>query len=474
MSVTPSPNDLEQLLQLSTRGDLAMFSLEYAKGNKDFKKALRAYLSKKYLHNTETASDYASQMANAFCETKDIGDGWHSYEVTDWDAIFNEANKIIEKGKKLLDLGNADAAATIAMEFIRQLCDNFDENEIDPYDDESIDGHYECEQAENLLLNAISHPDISKDLKKHIVEEVKSLSNRDVADYDLIDLNDLKLEVTRRALSNEEGLRLLDEQIQSQKGNYNLHVYVERKIALLRQMGKDADADKEEQKYIRLHEIRKIVVDRLVEQKQYDKAAEYAKAGIGLDNGREVRWADTMWTKRLLEIYELQDNKPGQIKAARALFVSSFGDAKYYHKLKALIPKDEWKQWLEQLIADTPFSNIAGFGDSNLADIYVEEKETEKLYEYIKANSKFNTDALDHYAPYTDSSHHEELLSMYVELLKKDASGKADVNKYPPIAASMECMQKLKGGKVAAHQLAVFFREQYRRRSSMMAAIKKF
>ena len=36
MSVTPSPNDLEQLLQLPTQGDLVMFSLEYAKGNKDF------------------------------------------------------------------------------------------------------------------------------------------------------------------------------------------------------------------------------------------------------------------------------------------------------------------------------------------------------------------------------------------------------------------------------------------------------
>jgi len=46
-----------------------------------------------------------------------------------------------------------------------------------------------------LLLNAISHPAISKDLKKHIVEKVKDLSNRDLADYDLIDLNDLKLEV---------------------------------------------------------------------------------------------------------------------------------------------------------------------------------------------------------------------------------------------------------------------------------------
>ena len=474
MSNTPSSNDLEQLLQLATRGDLVMFSLEYAKGNKDFQETLKANLAKKYLHNTETASDYAGQMANAFCKTKDIGDRWHSYEVTDWEAVFYEANKIVEEGKKLLDLGNADAAATIAMKFIQQLCDNFDENEIDPYEDENIDGHYECEQAENLLLNAISHPAISKDLKNHIVEKVKRLSNQDLADYDLIDLNDLKLEVTRRALSDEEGLILLDEQIRSQKDDYNLHVYVERKIALLRQMSKDADADKEEQKYIRLPEIRKIVVDRLVEQKRYDMAAEYAMGGIGMESNRELHWADTMWTNRLLEIYELQGNKAGQIKAARDLFVSSLGNAEYYHKLKALIPTDEWKQWLEQLIADTPFSKVAGCYDSNLADIYVEEKETEKLYEYITANSKYNTNALDHYAQYTDSSHHEELLSLYVELLKSEASGKADVDKYPPIAASMECMEKLKGGKAAAHQLAVFFREQYRRRSSMMAAIKKF
>ena len=42
MSVTPSPNDLEQLLQLSTQADLVMFSLEYAKGNKDFPKSIES------------------------------------------------------------------------------------------------------------------------------------------------------------------------------------------------------------------------------------------------------------------------------------------------------------------------------------------------------------------------------------------------------------------------------------------------
>ncbi|GJG36827.1 hypothetical protein [Prevotella lacticifex] len=63
---------------------------------------------------------------------------------------------------------------------------------------------------------------------------------------------------------------------------------------------------------------------------------------------------------------------------------------------------------------------------------------------------------------------------MYTALLKNEASGQANVKMYPRIAASMECMQKLDGGMQAAHKLAVFFREEYRRLSSMMAAISRF
>lgn len=50
----------------------------------------------------------------------------------------------------------------------------------------------------------------------------------------------------------------------------------------------------------------------------------------------------------------------------------------------------------------------------------------------------------------------------------------ADADKEEQKHIRLHGMQKLKGGKAAAHQLAVFFREQYRRRSSMMAAIKQF
>lgn len=473
MSSIPSPNDLEQLLQLATREDLIIFSIDYANDNKSFGRDLKTFLGRKYLHKKETASEYIRQMEAAFTETKDIGNRWNHYEVADWEATFNSASEILGEGRKLLDLGNADAAAAIAMEFFELICENFDENELDPYD-EFTDGSYQCELAENLLYDALSSPYISPTLRENIAEKVKRLSNNDLSSYDIFDLDRFKLEVTRRTLSDEDGIKFLDKQISSHDGSYDLHVYVERKIALLRKMGKDAEADQVEKRYISLPEIRKIIVDRLVEQKDYDKAADIVKGGIEDANSEDWSWQDTRWTERLLEIYELQDNKPGQTNIARKLFIKSHGSIEYYDKLKVLIPKDEWKPWLEQLIADTSFSSNYSYGKSNLADIYVKEGEKEKLYDFVKANTKHDVNVLDHYARYTDSSHHEELLSMYTALLKKEASGQANVKMYPRIAASMECMQKLDGGKQAAHKLAVFFREEYRRRSSMMAAISRF
>ena len=97
-------------------------------------------------------------MESVFSETKDIGDRWHRYEAKDWDAIFTEASNILDEGEKLLELGNADTAATIALEFFKQLCDTFDMNEL--YDDEFLAGPLECKQAENLLIKALGHSNI--------------------------------------------------------------------------------------------------------------------------------------------------------------------------------------------------------------------------------------------------------------------------------------------------------------------------
>lgn len=466
-----SENNLEQLLQLATKEDLVIFSLEYAKKHSDFGQELQAFLGKKYLTDDKTTKEYVRQLVNAFSETKDVGSRWHSYEMQDWDSIFNEAGKVIKEGDRLLELGNADAAATIATEFFKMLCDEFNLNYL--YDDEFMGGTTECEDAEELLLSAISHPNISKQLQKALVAEIMELSNDDLGDYDLIDIDDLKLQVTIKTSSNEDGLKLLDEQIRQSKGTYDEHIFVERKRDMLRELGRDHEANKVENDFISLPEIRRIVVERLVNGKKYKAAEGLVKEGIKVAIANKVPYDETRWTKRLLGIYELQGDKPHQIEVAKKLFMSERGALGYYHKLKALIPQAAWKEELAKLIEESQIA-YSTFGSNNLADIYVEEGDTENLYHYIVKYSGYDTSKLDHYAQYAGDEHVQELLAMYDKLLRKLASGQADVKKYPRIAASMECMLKLKGGKEAAHDLAEFFREEYRRRPSMMNAISQF
>ena len=114
------------------------------------------------------------------------------------------------------------------------------------------------------------------------------------------------------------------------------------------------------------------------------------------------------------------------------------------------------------------------FGQSVIADIYVEEKEADKLFEIIMSHGRPNLDCLDRYAKYTGKGYAKQLLDAYTQLLKSDAQMNVNVKAYHRIAQAMSCMCRLHGGKQAAHQLAEFFRQEYHRRPKMMKEIRKF
>lgn len=473
-----SINNLEQLLQLSTHGELVAFCLDYAHENSNFEIDLMHFLRKKYIGNKDTTDEYVGQMRSAFKQTRNIGNRWHYFEDLDWPNIFSEALRLIEEGKKLLDVGNADTAATIAVEFFVQLSHTFDENSMFNQYDEELPGDYECEQAEELLLNAIDHPNISAPVLHKILSQLKDISktnlSHDLSNYDIFDFDDMLMQVSTRTMSPDDSLRLLDEQIRQHATDYDLHVYVERKIDLLRKNGRDAEADDVERQHIALPQIRQIVVDRLIGNSDYDKAIACVDGGIAeAEKNHHILEADK-WRKCILGIYEQTGNEAKQIEVCRLLFKSSGGCLDYYHKLKALVAEAEWKPFLTELLNEANLSRrYTGWG-CNLADIYVEEGDEENLYNFIMRNSSHSTDALDRYATHAGEEHAEEFLKLYTNLLKSVASGPANVKMYPRIAESMTCMTKLKGGKEAAHKLAVHFREHYRRRPNFMIEISKF
>lgn len=341
--------NIEQLLQLATRSDLFLFALDYAQKDERFNSELADYLSKKYLKNSDAAKEFIDRMREAFAETKDLGDYWHSYEIPDWTEITSQADSIMDEARKLLAVGNAYAAACIAVVFFEQLQDTYSEDVYD-YDEEgdyAYDVGTNCEKAEQLLFDAMSDKAIDdsqrSELLRRLDKVAKSELPQTLTEYDTVFDFDEMMPQLMATQSEEATIAMLDEQISQHVDNNDLHKYVERKIEYLRKIGKDDLADAEEQKHLILPDIRQIVVNRLVEQKRYDEALDCIDEGIDVAQAGEEHSTISGWKMKELEIYQLMGNKEKQTELCRELFIRFAGAMEYYHKLKALVPKEEWK-----------------------------------------------------------------------------------------------------------------------------------
>lgn len=471
--------DLSKMLQIAKREDLIAFSIDYAKENASFKRDLTAFLGKKYIGNKKTIKEYRKEMAIAFSQIKDVGNRWSDFEIADWDSILNKVDRLLHEGRKLLDLGNANAAASMAVEFFVSFNDTFDEDTfLTDGTGEDFGAGDSCENAEKLLFDAIEHPYITPSMQKELVSELRNLSKTDfvynLSNYGIFDFDDMLLQVNINTQTPEDTLQMLDVQIDQHKEQYDEYVYVERKIDLLQKIHRLSDAEKVEQKYIDIPEIRHRVIDGLISRKEFEDAVKCLHEGIDAALKEKHPGIVDQWKKMELEIYEKQGDKPEQISICRELFTSTRGSMEYYHKLKLLIPKSDWKRYLNDLLKDAKIGNHSIFGSSILADIFVEEKDSESLYQFIKKQTYDQLMTLDQYSRFVNDDHAKELLTIYVHLLMKEAEQNVNSKAYQRIAHSMENMKKLKNGNTAVHQLAEYFRKTYYRRPSMMAEMKKF
>ena len=471
-------NEFDQLLQLAKGDDLLKFMRQYAQENSAFRKELTAFLGKKYLRSKATITDYRNKMCAAFEATNDLGDRWHSFEVIDWDAVADNVKNLLDEGNSLLDLGNADAAAIIAVEFFLVLQQEFNTDEL--YDDSEEHELTEvCEQAQELLNDAFTHPYINKSLRSQLMNNLHEISRSslpgELNNLYIFDFDDMMLKLSKVTMGDDERLQMLEQQIIQHAGRYDQHVYVQRKIDLLRELHRDNEADAEQQKHINLPEVRAIVVDQCVERGDYDAAVSLVHEGI--DIAKQIKHLGTVkrWKEKELAIYERMGDKARQIDLCRTLFVNERASKEYYRKLKALVPHEQWKDYLKLLLDEVKEERkYLMFGQNNVADIYVEEGDNQSLFELLKSHERLDLDILNRYARYTGNEHAQEILAIYTEILKQDAMRNVNVKAYRRIAEAMSCMCQLNYGKQAAHKLALFFRQEYSRRPSMMAEIKNF
>lgn len=459
---------ITDLMPLATLEDLREFCLDYARKNKKFNKDLEAFLNKRFIEDEESATDFIARLEDAFSEEKNIGDRWHSYYVTDWDEVYSVSTDVLKDARRLLEMGNASASLQIAIRMF-ELTDAEDLNYVD-----EDDGDWwladTLEDYGKLLVECIGSDCVPQEEKDEVVDKLKKMVKSEIWNFGYCDMNHLLQEASAASQSDEAMLHLLDEMMlrpsiyDSDRAEYAL-----RKIALLKKMGRTDDALKATIQYLYMPEVRKREVENTIGRNDFSGALQLIKEGQEI--AKEKNRGFTEWKQQELDIYQRTQDAPMQIKLCRELFVLHGGSMDYYRELRKLVDPKEWKDFLAKLLHETNMH--VWYSSSIKADIYVEEQDWQNLFPLLMDDHHHSLDIFDNYAHYLKSTHSAELLTEYVSMLKDYASRNMGAKHYSRMRHSLESMQKLENGKTAAHQLADYFRDVYRRRPSFMAEISK-
>ena len=468
--------EIGQLLSFVKPQELSQFIYEYASMHPEFKTALLNRFIAKELSVTSREKNYKAEIQKVFdssnySKKSRYRNRYDDFEC-DWEAVFNQMDLFLEKADFFLKLGNIESTVAIALQTLRSIGENYDDELL--YNDDLCPSDY-CEQAGDLLVKVIEHPKITQKQKTEILQELGQIAKISIyRDYDLYDIDELLMQINLSIQPAEKALELIDKLLEERKDTYDLYQIVLRKVNLLTELHEEQKAADTIRQYLYLTEIRKMEVDKLIACCQYDEAIRLLNEGIEIAEKEEHIGTIYEWLKTKLMIYEMTHRTSDVIDTCRLLFVSGRDKLEYYRKLKTLVPKEEWKSFLDAMMEETHFSEYFSFGANDEAEIYVKERDNERLFKLLSSTRYHQLEALMKYSYYLKDTHSEQLIAIYTSLLNDYAEQNMGRTHYEYIAQALLCAKKLNEGQAAVKRLVAEFRIKYKRRPAMMEVLSRF
>lgn len=192
----------------------------------------------------------------------------------------------MEKADFFLNVGNIDTAIDIALQTLRSIGENYEDELL--YNDDLYPSDY-CEQAGDLLIKVIEHPKTTQKQKTAILQELGQLAKLSTyRDYDLYDIDELLMQINLSIQPAEKALELIDKLLEERKDTYDLYQIVLRKVNLLTELHEEQKAADTIRQYLYLTEIREMEVDKLIASCQYDEAIRLLNEGIEIAEKKNI------------------------------------------------------------------------------------------------------------------------------------------------------------------------------------------
>lgn len=469
--------EIKALLAFVETEALTSFLCTYATTHPEFKEALQQQFTP--LKNSENlVTNYCLEIKECF-NSATRSSSYHRYsryEEIDLDDISSNLDVYLKKAAFLLKQGSFGDVASIALQILRLIGENYDTDQYYAMYDDWFPLEDDCATAGTLLLDLARNAEAPQPLKETILSELSEIAQLEAyCNYCVYDIEVLVDNIRYTCLSPEESLKWVNQLISKErKDSSRMYDLVKQRIKLLQEMGREKEAEATIEKYIDQPEIRGIRLTQLLEAKCYKEALACADEGIFTAKKENQPGVVSQWMKEKLTIYQQTNQENYIIATAKELFIWQRGNMEYYHLLKKHVAREAWKPFLKSLLSQTKLTKGLFLRSHIEADIFVAEGDEEQLMALLRSTPSANQlEWLSSYAQHLKKRYSAELIDLYTQQIKSYAQRNIGRNHYEYVARKLMEMKEIEGGKKAIDALVTFFRATYKNRRAMMEILNK-
>ena len=404
---------LQQIFDSVSKEELLQFFQSQAYTND----SLALALIEEYWHPAE--DDHCALVERCFAHPAVSKHGFG--RLYNWMAIMEDTRALMNKAEALYDSGDALSAVEIAHLFLFKACETYmlDCGDIIL----SINNTYDyirpfamdISKAKEILVRGLVKDDIideetQRGLAKELIEKLKSLKKAPFLEAEML-TEDLK----PRAFSAKRYMTYINKKIESQYNSYDQEKYIRRKVEFLVRLNNHEEIVQTFERWLNSGKVREAYANYLIERGNYTRALEVMDVTIS-----ECIYYNREYDKLTKQVLDKIGDHQFTIQWLRHRFCRTERKQSYYEWLKAEVPANEWKAFVDEVLKEADVTFELDF-DNVEAQIYIERKEYNRLIDFFRRHSYNLDDHLAKYGTYLSEEHQEELLDRIVENTKRRA-----------------------------------------------------
>lgn len=456
---------LKRTLSMTDDKLLLKFAKSYAGKDQAFAEAI----IEKFLP-AESTVDYEKMVRDCFLHKKKGGRRRFGPSL-DWAAIRRDIKRLLKQLDYLRQQQNDETAAEGAMLFLEVLDEEFKSDSV--YEDYNYgNSNFGNEEALDIVSDILRDSQrVAHSTKLKLLRRLESLAESNTyRNYLSCGMGKVADTLKQQLLPPEDQLKDVDKNIKTAKYDSDQAYYVKWKVSLLRQLGRNDEAESVINQYLNLDAIAALRFQQLADDSHFDKAKAFCLERMHSTDSRQHRSVQP-WYERLLELGQRSGDLESVRDSTKWLFaqgnVTQDDKKEYYRICRETFDAAEWPAYRDQMFIEGVQGNAS---TDTIFQLYKEEKLFDRMYLYLQnlpddmgysswdSYSNSGGERLHFFARYANALTEEqrrEMVAAFAKTILQDSRWVSDRKGYYRIASGLRLLsESCEEGSLKARSLA--------------------